>query len=156
HGLDLLNDVGLDTFGRLVQKDNFGLCQQCASDRELLLLTAGQISSEAVQELLEDREKLDDPVLNALRRLCRKRAQPQVLTNRKTRQDAPALRYIGDSGFCSLVGTQSRYVGPVEGEMSRHPVHQVENAAHQGGLAHAITAQHRKKFARTNLEVYVL
>ena len=42
HGLDLLNDVGLNALGRLIQKDDLRLRQQGSSDGKLLLDASGE------------------------------------------------------------------------------------------------------------------
>src|SRR5262245_45986735 len=59
--LDLLDDVRLDAFGRLVEQDDLRLAEQSARQGELLLLAAGKIAALAVEEFLQDREELEHP-----------------------------------------------------------------------------------------------
>src|SRR6202000_867040 len=49
--LDLLDDVGLNAFGRLLPRGGLWLRQQRARDRELLLLAAGQVAAMTVEEI---------------------------------------------------------------------------------------------------------
>ena len=49
HVLDLLDDVGLNSLGRFIEQDNFGIGQHRAGDGELLLLAARQIATTAIE-----------------------------------------------------------------------------------------------------------
>jgi hypothetical protein len=42
---DVLDDRRLDAFGGLVEQQHLGFGDQCAGDRELLLLAAGQVAA---------------------------------------------------------------------------------------------------------------
>ena len=55
---DLLNDVGLNAFGRLVEQQHFGIAAQGAGDGQLLLLTTGKIAAHSFGHLLEHGEKI--------------------------------------------------------------------------------------------------
>ncbi len=156
HVLDLLDDVGLNAFSRLVQQEDLRLRQQRPRDGELLLLAAGQIAAMAMQEILKDRKQVDDPVFQPLRGTRREGAKLQVLAHREARQDAPALRHIGDARLGALVRAQAGNIGAVEHKTPGHPVHQAEDAAHQGGLADAVAAEHRQEFAGRDLQVDIL
>ncbi len=121
HRFDLLDDVGLDALGRLVEQHDLGLGQQRAGDRELLLLAAGEIAAAAVEEFLQDREQVEHPA-----RRCRHRrlgrgegAEHQVFAHRESRQDAAALRHVGDAGPGPLMGGQRRHFDAVEGDARR-------------------------------------
>ncbi len=58
HMADLLDDVGLNAFGRLVEQEHLGIAGQSAGDGQLLLLPAGEIAAHAPGHRLEHREKL--------------------------------------------------------------------------------------------------
>jgi hypothetical protein len=45
HPADLLDDVGLDALGRLVEQQQFGLGDHRAGDAQLLLLAARQVAA---------------------------------------------------------------------------------------------------------------
>ena len=53
---DLVHDVRLNAFGRLVQDQQLRLEHERAADRELLLLSAGEIAAAPAEHLLQDRE----------------------------------------------------------------------------------------------------
>src|SRR3981189_2431663 len=53
---DVLDDRGLDAFGRLVQQQDLRIAGERAGDGELLLLAAGQIAAASLLELREDRK----------------------------------------------------------------------------------------------------
>ena len=63
---DLVNDVGLDAFGRLVEQQHLGMGEQRAADGQLLLLAAAQDAAFALKEILENREERQDPLHFAL------------------------------------------------------------------------------------------
>ena len=58
--LDVLDDGWLDAFGRLVQDQQLWAQRERAADRELLLLTAGQVAAPAIQHVLQHREHFVD------------------------------------------------------------------------------------------------
>src|SRR5690242_5627010 len=56
---DLMHDVGLDAFGRLVQEQQLRIARERAAERELLLLAARKIAAAALQHLAQRREQLE-------------------------------------------------------------------------------------------------
>ena len=58
HVADLMHDVRLDAFGRLVEDQEPRSEHERASDRELLLLAAGERAGVPTAELMQDREQL--------------------------------------------------------------------------------------------------
>src|ERR1700692_1285006 len=54
---DLMDDVWLDAFGRLIQQQHFGIYRERSGDRELLLLPARQEASAPVEIGLQIREQ---------------------------------------------------------------------------------------------------
>ena len=63
---DILDDRGLDAFGRLVEHQQLGPHGERAADRELLLLAARQIAAAAAQHRLQHREELEHLVRHLL------------------------------------------------------------------------------------------
>ena len=57
HDADLLDDVGLDAFGWLVEKKHLRLADEGAGEGELLLLSAGQVAAHAFGHGREDGEQ---------------------------------------------------------------------------------------------------
>ena len=54
---DLVDDVRLNAFGRLVEDEHLRLGEQRAADGELLLLAAGEHAAFAREKFLQDREE---------------------------------------------------------------------------------------------------
>ena len=54
---DVLDDRRLDALGRLIEDEQFGLCDQRTGDGELLLLTTRKIAAAARQHVLQHREQ---------------------------------------------------------------------------------------------------
>src|SRR5256886_12469189 len=58
---DVLDDVRLDAFGRLIEQNEIGIGNQHTPDRKLLLLAAGHGPGALAPALSEDRESFHDP-----------------------------------------------------------------------------------------------
>jgi len=101
---DILDDGGLDPLGRLVKDQEARARDQRAGDRQLLLLTAGQIAAAPVQHLLQHRKQDEDVVrdLAKMPRQCRK-AGHQVFQDRQAREDLAALRHQAETGAGALM-----------------------------------------------------
>src|SRR5690606_13219679 len=89
---DLVDDVRLNPLGRLVQDQELRLEHHRSSDRQLLLLSAREISTAPAQHLLEHREELED-LLWDVSPLIPPRGQPdaQILLDRELREDLSSL-----------------------------------------------------------------
>ena len=61
---DVLDDRGLDAFGRLVENQQARAHDQRAADRELLLLAAGEIAAAPPQHRFQHREQREDLVVD--------------------------------------------------------------------------------------------
>jgi hypothetical protein len=66
--LDLLDDVGLDALGRLVEQDDPGLAASARRDRQLLLLAARETPPMPVEASREHREELEASRVDLARR----------------------------------------------------------------------------------------
>src|SRR5581483_2884437 len=89
---DILDDRGLDAFGRLVEHEHLWPRHKRTSDRELLLLAAGQIAATAAQHILQHREKRENLFWDgALVALQGSKACFQILLDREQRENLASL-----------------------------------------------------------------
>ena len=99
HAADLLDDVGLDALGRLVQQQDAGPRDQRAGDGELLLLAAREIAAASVAHVLQHRKQLQiwsgTPRSARAGRRSRSRDSPVTVMQGK---DLAALWHVGDAG----------------------------------------------------------
>ena len=118
---DLIDDVRLNAFGRLVEDEDLRLGEQRAADGELLLLAAGEHAAFAREEFLEDREEAEDAV--ELRRSAflplGDRADVEVFLDGEVREDVAALRDVADArrgarcpGDSSVMSSPSSLIVP--------------------------------------------
>src|ERR1051326_995965 len=56
---DLVNNIWLDAFRRLIEDQQLWLEDKCPADRELLLLSAGKVAAMPVEHLLQHGKQLD-------------------------------------------------------------------------------------------------
>ena len=59
---DLIDDIGLDAFGRFVEQKHFGPGEQGAGDGQLLLLAAAEHAALALQHFLEHGKQFQNAV----------------------------------------------------------------------------------------------
>src|SRR5688572_27844105 len=59
---DLVDDIGLNSFGRFIENENPGIREQGARDGKLLLLTAAQDAALPLQHLLQHGKELQDTI----------------------------------------------------------------------------------------------
>ena len=106
---DVLDDRGLDAFGRLVEHQELGPHGERAADRELLLLAARQVAAAPAQHRLQHREELEHLVRDLLagRGWQRREAGLEVLLHRQQREDLAALRHQRHAAPRALVGRQA-------------------------------------------------
>src|SRR6056297_97069 len=98
HPADLLDDVRLDALRRFVKKKQLRLRHQGPGDGELLLLATGKITAAPAQKFLQDREELEDFVIDPAFR-ARQAGEPgfEVFPDRQHREDIAALRNVSDA-----------------------------------------------------------
>src|SRR5215813_9063628 len=99
-----MNDIGLNAFGWFVENQQFWLEHERAADRELLLLTAGEIATTASQHLLEHGKQLKDSFRNcsdAVSVFADTNTDTQILFNGQMRKDLPTLWYVRDAKTCA-------------------------------------------------------
>ena len=95
---DLVHDVRLNAFGRLVQNQQRRLEHERAADRELLLLSAREIAAAPAQHLLQHRKQVEDLRRNRTPAAgARREADAQVLLDRQLRKDLASLGHVADA-----------------------------------------------------------
>src|SRR5579864_4956983 len=105
---DLINDVRLDAFSRLVEDKNFGTGQQGAGDGELLLLAAAQDAAFALEHFFQDRKQFQHAVHLAVRfRAVHDKTELQIFPDRQVRKNITALRDVAEAEARALVRFQS-------------------------------------------------
>ncbi|MNN37171.1 hypothetical protein D3C81_1511060 [compost metagenome] len=120
----------------------------------MLLLAAGEVAATALFHLQQHREQLVDEARHAfgLAGAKARQAHQQVLLDAQAREDLAALGHVGDAGVHPLVRLEC-------GDRLAFPVHaafaggqQAHQAAQQGGLADAVTAEQAGDFTDPGLE----
>src|SRR5215213_11203199 len=151
---DVLDDRGLDAFGRLVEEEEARLHHQRACDCELLLLPTGQVAAAAAEHGFQDGEQLEDLVRQAAL-APRQQGEPrfEVLLNGEKREDLAALRDIGNSERRPLIRLQARQAAPIEADRSAGDRMVAHDGAQQRGLADSVSPEHARDLARSRLEV---
>src|SRR6056297_1119769 len=113
---DLLDDVGLDALGRFVEKQKLRLRDEGAGDGELLLLAAREVAAAAGEEVLQDREELEDLVVDpAFGARQAGETGLEVLLHREHGKDVAALRDVSHA-----LGRQ-RLRGPAADRLAAEP-----------------------------------
>ena len=108
----VLDDRGLDAFGRLVQQQHLRLGGERARDRELLLLAAGQVAAAAALHFQQHREQLVD-VAGHLGLAGDDQAGLDVFLHRHGGEDHAALRHVGEALGDALIALQRGQLGAV-------------------------------------------
>src|SRR5215216_594362 len=101
---DVLDDRGLDAFGRLVQQQQFWPHHQGATDRQLLLLPTGEVAAAPAQHGVQHRKQREHVVGDmAVVALERAKAGLQILFHCQQRKYLAALRHEADAAPGALV-----------------------------------------------------
>src|SRR5215472_1403639 len=142
HALDLLDDRGLNAFGRLVQHQELRFRDEGPGDRELLLLSARQVAAAAPQHVAKHRKQAEDLVGDAPLR-ARQGGKPglEVLLHRETRKDFSSLWHQRKAAPRPLVRLEAGDVVSVPNDAAVADRLQAEDRAKQAGLADAVAAE---------------
>src|SRR5262249_40094381 len=89
----LLDDRGLNPFGRLIEKNHLRPAGQAACNREQLLLSATERASAATEERREPREDLEDP-LDVFVGAAAGEAHPEIVANAEPGENLASLRHV--------------------------------------------------------------
>ena len=160
HGpLDVQNHRGLDAFGGLIEQEQLGLAQQRPGDRQLLLLTAGEVAAAAAEELLQDREQLENDRIDVTvaGQAARQglHAEQQVFAHRELGNDLPALGHVADAPPGAAVGRQGRHLPLLQVHRTAALAQQADHGLEQGGLADPIAADQAHHLTRLHGEVHI-
>ena len=98
----VLDDRRLDAFGRFVEQQHLRITRQRARNRQLLLLTAGEIAAAAAGELGQDGEQVED-LLRDLALASDHEPSFDILPDRHGAENLPALRHISEAVRNALV-----------------------------------------------------
>src|SRR4029077_19057429 len=105
---DLIDNVGLDTFCRLIQDEHLGFGEQGSTDGEFLLLTAREHAAFAREKLLENGKEGEAPLKSPLGFLSlRHSAHKEIFLHSQMRKDAAALGNVSDTGARACFRRQS-------------------------------------------------
>src|SRR5258708_33113660 len=63
---DFVDDIGLNSFGRLVKNQQLRFEHEGAADRELLLLPARKVAATPAQHLFQNWKQVEDPAWNRM------------------------------------------------------------------------------------------
>jgi hypothetical protein len=132
---DLLDDGRRQPLGRLVHHQQARLEQQCAADRQHLLLAAREHRAAVVLAFGQAREHRVD----ALHLAALARHQAQRLVDRQRRPHATPLRHVRDAAPRDLVRRQAEdlFAGQLDAAAGTH---EPGDRVAQRGLAHAVAA----------------
>src|SRR5215218_10236765 len=146
---DVLDDRGLDAFGRLVEDEELRAHDERAADGELLLLAAREVAAAPAQHLGKHREEREHVVRNGVPGpRQRRKAGAQVLLDREQRKNLAALRHERDAPPRALEGGERRHVLAVPEDAAAGRALLTDDRAHQRGLADAVAAHDAGDLAR--------
>src|SRR3954451_6132108 len=114
---DVLDDRGLDAFGRLVEQQQFWPHHQRAADRELLLLAPGEIAAAPAQHRLQHRKQREHVVRNVAV-VALQGAEPglEVFLDREQRKDLAALGHEADATARPFIRLELRDICAIEAD----------------------------------------
>ena len=156
---NVLNNVGLNALGGLIQQQQLWLAKQRTGDGQLLLLTPTQIAAFARQKLLKDRKQLVNEWIDMAipRQSTRHRLHPQeqVFFHRELGDDLATLRHITNPGPSPLMRCLTIQLRTVKRHGSGAGAQQTDQRFQQGGFAHTIAADQTNHLSRVHAEINI-
>ena len=144
----LADDVRLNAFGGLVQKQQPRLGNQGSRQGQQLLFPTRQRTTLAVQQAFQTGKQTQYPVQGGLLGFaqCGRPGHAQIFPSAQTSQNATPLLHIGQAQACPDVGRQrvEQYAVCLDG--ARPNRQYAGQGLHQRGLAHAIGTQDTHDF----------
>ena len=138
---DLLNDIGLDALGRLIQNQQLGVEHQGAADGQLLLLPARQVAAPPAQHLFQDRKEVKHHIRDRPPPVTpRRQADAQVFLNRQLGKDLAPLGHVTDTQPRPQLGRATRQLQVLKPQAARGGRQDAHDGLQQGGLAHPVTS----------------
>src|SRR5215218_1954740 len=143
-GPDLGPDERRQALRRLVEDEELRVRHQRPSDREHLLLAAGELRAEMMVAFFQAREQLVDALERPARRAgAGGRGRDEVLVNGERRKHLPALGHEADAALGDPVWREPGERAALEDDLAAARRHEPHDGVHGRGLAHAVTAQER-------------
>ena len=143
HLLDLCDDDGGESFGRLVHDQEARIGHQRARDRQHLLLAAGELASAIVLALGEAREGVVD-ALDRPRATAHARGHAQMLVDGERAPQPSPLRHVADAEPGDLRRLQRQQVLAAHADRTTGRAHQPHDRLAERRLAHAVAADDGK------------
>ena len=129
---------------------SFGCHRERAADRELLLLSAGQVAAAPAQHVREHREHLEDALRNAPRRAAWSRARSRRFSSHgEPRKDLATLRHVAQPEPRPRVRRQPRDVAPSKPISPERAGSSPMRHLQQRRLADAVAAEDGRDWPRT-------
>ncbi|AJR06445.1 hypothetical protein H744_1c1423 [Photobacterium gaetbulicola Gung47] len=153
---NLLHDVGLDTLGRLVQNQQFGIDHQSPADCQLLLLAAGQIAATAVTHLFQHRKQVENKIGHlAIPPGTDRQANFQIFLYRQHWKDLAPLGNITDPPPWPRLSRLGENRLAVKYNVATFGANQPHNALQQSGLAYAVASHQHRALAFGDLHIQI-
>src|SRR6267142_87842 len=151
----LLDEDRREPGRRLVEQQQPGRRHEGAADGAHLLLAAGHAAGELAMALPKTRKQLvDDVELLAEFRPGRRReaAYSQIVFDRHAREQAAALRHVGDAELDDPVRRRRRQIGALQADRARRGPDQPRDGAHERRLAGPVRADDTDRLAGLHVE----
>ena len=146
HLLDLGDDDRRQSFGRLIHDQQMRIGQKRARDREHLLFAAGELTAAMVLAFAKAGEGLVD-ALDGPWTAPHPGREFEMLVDAERAPQPPALRDVADTEARDPGRAQSGRFLAADANRTAACRHQAHDGLAQGGLAHAVAADHREHAA---------
>src|SRR5262249_10149965 len=149
---DLLDDRGLDAFGRLVEQDELGLHAQAARQRQDLLLAARQHAARSAEDRLQSRQRSEDVVQHVIAEARAGGRHAHVVEYRQAGEDLATLRHVAEAQSGAAIRRRLRDLAAGEADPAGGGGQLADDGSEQGRLAHAVVAQDADELAGCDLK----
>ena len=139
--LELGDDEGGESLGRLVEHEEPRVLEEGARDGEHLLLAAGELPAPVPPPLGEPRKHVVHPLHGP--RPAAPAGEAQVLVHAEGRPEPAPLGGVGDAPGGHLVGGEAGDVPALEADRASPNREETHDGVAEGGLPHAVPADHR-------------
>ena len=146
----LAHDQRRQSLRRLVENQQSRIQQQCAPDRQHLLLAAGELPSTIELALLEAGKQLVDS-LDGPRPAAFER-HLEVFLDAEVGENAPAFGHVTDAEGCDAKGRRARGILAEDRNLAFARRRQAHQASQRRGLARAVASEQRGDLALGNLQ----
>src|SRR5579871_3091250 len=153
---DLVDDRGLNAFGRFIEQDQPRRATQATRDRKQLLFAARQRAAGAIEQPLQAREIFQHGCNDLLLALVAPldAAHAQVFENAQTRKYLPTLWHKAKPDPGPPIGLERRDVAAVEMHMPAGRRQITHQGAQKRRLAHPVVAEDADKLTLVDREIH--